>query len=129
MPLLNINLVAGRSGAQIDVLLEVAQSVVVDAFDAPERDLYQIVHEHDPAHFRMLDTGLGIPRTEARVLVEVTSRPRTREQKQDFYRLLCERLAERCGIEPADVMVTITENSDEDWSFGLGRAQFLTGDL
>jgi hypothetical protein len=27
------------------------------------------------------------------------------------------------------VMVTIVENNDEDWSFGLGRAQFLTGGL
>jgi len=25
--------------------------------------------------------------------------------------------------------VSIVENSDEDWSFGLGRAQFLEGDL
>ena len=27
---------------------------------------------------------------------------------------------------PSDVMVSIVENSDEDWSFELGRAQFLT---
>jgi len=26
-------------------------------------------------------------------------------------------------------MVTLVENSDEDWSFGHGRAQFLTGEL
>jgi len=25
--------------------------------------------------------------------------------------------------------ILIVENSDEDWSFGLGRAQFLEGDL
>jgi hypothetical protein len=30
---------------------------------------------------------------------------------------------------PADLIVSITENSDEDWSFGHGRAQFLTGEL
>jgi len=27
------------------------------------------------------------------------------------------------------VVVSFVENGDEDWSFGLGRAQFLTGDL
>jgi len=26
-------------------------------------------------------------------------------------------------------VVSIVENSDEDWSFGLGRGQFLTGEL
>jgi len=25
--------------------------------------------------------------------------------------------------------VSITDNGDEDWSFGYGRAQFLTGEL
>jgi hypothetical protein len=25
--------------------------------------------------------------------------------------------------------VSITDNNDEDWSFGYGRAQFLTGEL
>ena len=128
MPLLTVNLVAGRTSAELDTLLEVAHSVVLDAFDAPERDLYQIVREHDSDHFRMLDTGLDIARTPAMVLVEVTSRPRTRDQKQAFYRLLCERLQERCGIAASDVMVTITENTDEDWSCGRGRAQFRTGE-
>jgi len=27
------------------------------------------------------------------------------------------------------VVVSIVENSDADWSFGLGRGQFLTGEL
>jgi len=25
--------------------------------------------------------------------------------------------------------VSITDNNDDDWSFGYGRAQFLTGEL
>jgi hypothetical protein len=49
--------------------------------------------------------------------------------KEDFYRLLVERLAERCGISPDDVIVNFVTNADEDWSFGAGRAQFLTGEL
>jgi hypothetical protein len=35
----------------------------------------------------------------------------------------------RCGISPDDVMVNFATNADEDWSFGAGRAQFLTGEL
>ncbi|MGL5687640.1 MAG: tautomerase family protein, partial [Weissella cibaria] len=31
--------------------------------------------------------------------------------------------------DPQDVMINLVSNTDEDWSFGLGKAQFLTGDL
>ncbi|MFT8885231.1 MAG: tautomerase family protein, partial [Acetobacter papayae] len=46
-----------------------------------------------------------------------------------FYRLLAEKLEQACGLAPADLMVSIIQNADEHWSFGLGRAQFLTGEL
>ena len=30
-----------------------------------------------------------------------------------------------CGVAATDVMVNMVTCQDEDWSFGLGRAQFL----
>ena len=75
------------------------------------------------------DTGLGLERSDKAVLLQITSRPRKKEEKEAFYRLLCEELERACGIAPSDVVVSIVENSDEDWSFGMGRAQFLTGEL
>jgi hypothetical protein len=33
------------------------------------------------------------------------------------------------GRDPADLIVSITENGDDDWSFGYARAQFKTGEL
>jgi len=32
-------------------------------------------------------------------------------------------------VKPSDIVVSITQNADEDWSFGNGRAQFITGEL
>jgi len=75
------------------------------------------------------DTGLGIKRTPNMLVLQVTTRPRSRAMKQVFYSSLVERLADQCGISPSDVIVTFVTNTDEDWSFGLGRAQFLTGEL
>jgi phenylpyruvate tautomerase PptA (4-oxalocrotonate tautomerase family) len=63
------------------------------------------------------------------VIVHVVSRRRAREMKEKFYELLASTLAERRGLDPADLIVSITENDDDDWSFGHGRAQFLTGEL
>ena len=129
MPLLRFDLIAGRSDGELRVLLDAAHRAIVEAFGVPERDRYQIVHEHHASHMIIEDTGLGIPRTDKVVFLQVTSRKRKKKQKEDFYRLLCKELENECGISPSDVVVSIVENGDEDWSFGLGRAQFLTGDL
>jgi hypothetical protein len=75
------------------------------------------------------DTGLGIPRTKDVVFLQVTTRPRPSAQKEAFYRLLVAELEKSCGIKPSDVVVSMVSNTDEDWSFGHGRAQFLTGEL
>ena len=127
MPLLRFDLIAGRSDGELRVLLDAAHRAIVEAFGVPERDRYQIVHEHHASHMIIEDTGLGIPRTDKVVFLQVTSRKRKKKQKEDFYGLLCEELEKACGISSSDVVVSFVENGDEDWSFGLGRAQFLTG--
>jgi len=129
MPLLRFDLIEGRSDAELRALLDAAHRAVLAAFKVPQRDRYQIVHEHKPSRMIIEDTGLNIPRTDKVVFLQVTSRPRGRDVKEAFYRLLTEELERSCGISPTDVMVSIIENTNEDWSFGLGRAQFLTGDL
>src|ERR1700739_597000 len=64
------------------------------------------------------DTGLGIDRSPRQVVLHVVSRRRTRDMKERFYEVLASNLAERCGLDPADPIVPITENDDADWSFG-----------
>jgi phenylpyruvate tautomerase PptA (4-oxalocrotonate tautomerase family) len=129
MPLLRIDIIEGRSEAELKELLDAVHGATLAAFKVPERDCYQIVHEHRAAEMRIEDTGLGIPRTERIVMVQVTTRPRSRFEKQNFYELLCQELLQRCGVKASDVVVSITEDADEDWSFGYGRAQFITGEL
>ena len=124
-----VDLIAGRSAEQIGSLLDGVHDAVVEALGVPVRDRYQTVHEHDASRMVVQDTGLHIERSRDVVVIQVTSRPRPPNQKVALYRLVCEQLESRCGISPRDVMVSAVENSDEDWSFGLGRAQFLTGDL
>jgi phenylpyruvate tautomerase PptA (4-oxalocrotonate tautomerase family) len=129
MPLVKVHVLKGRSLEEIEELLDAIHDAVVDSFGVPLRDRYQIVQEHDASHFRALDTGLGIARTHKFLLLEITSRPRPREAKVAFYSNLTRTLQARCDIAASDVMVSLLTNSDEDWSFGLGKAQFLTGEL
>jgi hypothetical protein len=129
MPLLRFDLIEGRSDAELKTLLDAAHGAMLEAFGVPVRDRYQIVHEHKASRMIVEDTGLGIPRTDKIVMLQVTTRPRGQAKKQLFYKLLCEALEAQCGIASSDVMVSCVDNADEDWSFGLGRAQFLTGEL
>lgn len=129
MPLLRFDLIEGRSESELKALLDAAHDAMVETFQVPQRDRYQIVNEHTATHMIVEDTGLDIPRTKSVVFLQVTSRARGLEKKEAFYRRLCEKLEQQCGIAPTDVVVSVIENTDEDWSFGHGRAQFLTGEL
>ncbi|ATH92528.1 tautomerase [Bacillus glycinifermentans] len=129
MPLLRFDLIEGRDEKTLKTLLDAAHNAMVEAFNVPERDRYQIVHQHPANELIIQDTGLGFNRSKDLVVISITSKTRTKSQKEKLYALLAEKLEAECGISPEDVMVSITENGDADWSFGLGEAQFLTGKL
>lgn len=129
MPLLRFNMFEGRTDAEIETLLDTAHAAVVAAFHVPEGDRYQLVSEYRTGRMIALDTGLGIARTDKVVLIEVRSRNRPEAQKLRFYELLCQMLKDACNLDSSDVIVSFVENGDADWSFGLGRAQFVTGEL
>jgi Tautomerase enzyme len=129
MPLVRFDVVEGRNDNEIKDLLDAAHRAVLFAFHVPERDRYQIYHEHPSSHLVAEDTGLGIRRTSNLVVVSVISRERTPGMKEKFYTELCRELKESCSIDPNDVIVSIVTNSAADWSFGNGRAQFISGEL
>ena len=129
MSLLSFDLIEGRSESELKKVLDVTHEVLLETLQVPKRDRYQVVHEHKRPRMVIEDTGLGFARSDKIVVLQITSRPRQREMKRAFYRLLVERLSASCGISPTDVVVSFVTNADEDWSFGAGRAQFLTGDL
>jgi phenylpyruvate tautomerase PptA (4-oxalocrotonate tautomerase family) len=131
MPLMYFDIIRGRSRDQIRALLDSTQAATVKAFGVPDADRYQVVTEHAPDEMINLDHGLGIERSENIVLIHMVNRrgKRTRVQKEKLYALLAENLKHDCGLDPADLVISITENDSEDWSLGYGKAQFCNGDL
>jgi phenylpyruvate tautomerase PptA (4-oxalocrotonate tautomerase family) len=130
MPLVRIDVVGGRRTAeQLRLLADTVQEVMLDVFAAPPRDRYQVITEHGPGQLICEDTGLGIERTDDLVVLQVFQQGRSEEQKRALYAGLATRLEEATGLSPGDLIVSVLGNSREDWSFGLGRAQFLEGDL
>jgi phenylpyruvate tautomerase PptA (4-oxalocrotonate tautomerase family) len=131
MPLVYYDIVRGRSRDQVRALLDSAQAAMLEAFETPERDRYQLVTEHSPDEMIIQDNGLGIERSENIVVIHLISRRgrKTRSQKEKLYELLARNLKRDCALDPADLLVVITENESEDWSVGYGKAQFCNGDL
>ncbi|MED3881205.1 tautomerase family protein [Priestia megaterium] len=129
MPLLRFDVIEGRDEKELKTLLDATHRAMLEAFGVPERDRYQIVHQHLAHEMIIEDTGLGFERSKDLVIISVTSKQRTEEQKQALYRLIVKELGESCGIQPNDIMISIVENGNADWSFGMGEAQFLTGKL
>ena len=129
MPLVRFDLIEGRDELALKKLLDAAHHAMVQAFEVPERDRYQIVTQHPASEMVIEDTGLGFKRSKDVVVISVTSKQRTEEQKQKFYRLMVQELGEQCRIGANDIMISIVTNGEADWSFGFGEAQFLTGKL
>ncbi|WP_026442019.1 tautomerase family protein [Pseudacidobacterium ailaaui] len=104
--------------------------VVYDAMRAsiniPESDLFVALHAHGKGELVADPKFMGMQRTANFTLVHITlRRGRTVEMKQKLYREIARLAEERAGIAPDDVMIVLSENGPEDWSFGKGVAQFV----
>lgn len=129
MPLMKIDIIKGRKKSEIKQILDIAYETMLTAFDAPIGDRYQIVTQHEDYEMEILDTGLGVERTEGVIIFTIITRPRTQQQKVQFYSEIVNELHDKLNIRKEDVMFSIVENTDEDWSFFKGEAQFLNGTL
>lgn len=129
MPIIKIDILKGRTEEEIKQILDISYDVMLDSFQAPVGDKYQIVTQHENFEMEILDTGLGISRTKNIIIFTLITRPRTKSQKVNFYRNLANSLNTRLGVRKEDIMINLVENTDEDWSFFGGEAQFLNGSL
>jgi len=120
MPLVNISILKGKSPDYIKAVADSINSAVIETMGFPDDDRYQIIHELEPHCLQFQD------RTEDRVMMHLIMRAgRSNKSKQAFYAKVVENLAADPGIDPANVLITIVENHDIDWSFRNGIAQFV----
>lgn len=129
MPLVKFDVIEGRVDAELQKLLDAAHDAVVQSFEVPQSDRYQIVYTHKASEMVLRETGLGFERTDNAVVITVISKSRSTKMKSDLYTALAENLSRKCALSSDDLIVSVIENGAADWSFGSGEAQFMTGDL
>lgn len=120
MPLVTISILKGKTPEYIKAVADGINSAVIETMGFPDDDRYQIIHQLDTECLQLQT------RSEDRVMMHLVMRAgRSNKAKQAFYRKVVENLSQNPGIKPANVLVTITENHDIDWSFRGGVAQFV----
>ncbi|ASN20462.1 tautomerase family protein [Arthrobacter sp. YN] len=129
MPLVRIDVNAGRSPEALSGISRSIHDAILAEYGIPERDYFHIVTEHSEGQIYAQDAGLGFERTSNVVMIQIfTQEGRSREAKQSLFAAIAARLGE-VGVAGEDVFLGYVENTASDWSFGFGRAQYVTGEL
>jgi phenylpyruvate tautomerase PptA (4-oxalocrotonate tautomerase family) len=129
MPLVRIDVNAGRSPEELRNLSRRIHDAILAEYGIPERDYFHIVTEHAPGQIFAQDAGLGFERSSDVVMIQIfTQGGRGQDAKQSLFAAIAGQLA-GVGVAGEDVFLGYVENSASDWSFGFGRAQYVTGEL
>lgn len=126
MPLVRIDLSSARENAT--AIADAVHRAIVATYGIPERDRFQVITSRDAGTIIAEDAGLGFDRIDPVIIQIFTQRGRTDEIKQRLYAAIASYL-EAVGVAGSDVFIGYVENGPQDWSFGFGRAQYLTGEL
>lgn len=126
MPYARISLLKGKSLEYRRALSDNLHRALVEAFDVPKADRFQVFHQLAPDEFVFDRHYLCGRRSDDYVLIAITAgRPRSTHTKKTFYQRLVELLEEAPGIRREDVMVVINTTDADEWSFGNGIASMV----
>ena len=129
MPLVRIDVNQGRTPEQLQALSRCIHDAIVAEYGIPERDYFHVLTEHPEGQIVAQDAGLGFERTRGVVMIQIfTQAGRSQSAKQSLFAAIADRLA-AAGVAGEDVFIGYVENTAGDWSFGFGRAQYVTGEL
>ena len=126
MPLVRIDHSDTRTNSA--ELAAAVHDAIVAVYGIPLRDRFQVITARAAVTIVAEDAGLGFDRTDPVIIQIFTQRGRTTVTKQQLYTEIARRL-EKVGVAGEDVFIGYVENGPQDWSFGFGRAQYVTGEL
>jgi phenylpyruvate tautomerase PptA (4-oxalocrotonate tautomerase family) len=124
MPLVRIDILKNSDPSFARRVGTVVYESLKSAVNVPERDNFQILTEHEERHFVYDPSYLGIERSNALVMIQITlNEGRTLQQKKLLYQRIAEGV-QPLGVSSADVLINLVEVKKENWSFGNGIAQY-----
>ena len=125
MPLVRIDLAAGKPAEYRRIVGEVVYDAMVRVINVPKDDRFQIISEHQPEDF-VIDPGyLNVQRSPDCIILQITlNEGRSLDQKRAFFKAIADGLHGRLQLRREDVFINLIEVRKENWSFGNGEAQY-----
>ena len=126
MPLVRIDMPKGKSPEFRRAISQGIQAALVETFDVPQDDLFQIVSEHAAdSPIVHAPSYLGLQYSPGLIIIQLTvSDTRSLAQKRRLFQGIVERLSSAPGLRPDDIFINLVEVKKENWSFGRGLAQY-----
>jgi phenylpyruvate tautomerase PptA (4-oxalocrotonate tautomerase family) len=116
MPLVRIELVAGKSAEYKKALLDGIHNALVETIRIPDSDRRQRLYELDDFHFE--HTG----RSDAYTIIEITMfKGRSFDAKKALYSAIARNLEAKPGIPGSEVSIVIHEPPLENWGIRGGK--------
>ena len=125
MPFVRASFPDRFSDAQVARVSDAIHRSMVETFNVPADDRFQVISRHAPGELVCSPSFLGIAHSADVVLVQITcSEGRALETKKALFAALARSIARDGGVSPSDVIVNLVEVRRENWSFGEGLAQY-----
>ena len=126
MPLVRISVGEALTRERRRLLADAVYDAMRATIGIPEGDKFVVLTSHDGDELVADPHFMDMLRTNEFVLVHITlRRGRSTEKKQALYREIAKQFEERAQIAPDNIMIVLSENDLDDWSFGRGEAQYV----
>ena len=125
MPLVRINLPQVTLPADVAAVSSAVHNALVATFNVPAIDRFQAIHRHNPEDLVCTPEFLGVTHSKHVVFVQITCSPgRSSEMKKTLCTKMATDIALASSFKADDVIISLLETNRENWSFGLGIAQY-----
>jgi len=125
MPLVRIDLPEATPPEAVRAVADRVHEALVESFSVPVADRFQIVARHGRDALFWPPEFLQVAHGERAVFVQIHCAPgRTTAQKKALYAAIADGIAMDGHFAPADMIINLVETARENWSFGLGIAQY-----
>ena len=125
MPLVRINLPQNTLVTDMQAVSNAVHNALVATFNVPEPDRFQAIHKHNPEELICTPEFLGVEHSQHMVFVQISCSPgRSLEMKKALFAKVANNIAHTSNFKAEDVIINLLETSRENWSFGLGIAQY-----
>jgi 4-oxalocrotonate tautomerase len=125
MPLVRIILSQQTTAADMAAVSRAVHNALVATFNVPEPDRFQAIHQHSPEALICSPEFLGVQHSQHVVFVQISCSPgRSLDMKKALYAKIATDIALSSSFKAEDVIINLLETSRENWSFGLGVAQY-----